>query len=365
MWKAAPGALVVVVVLMLIGARDASAQSVTANCDVPGGRDACDHWYTTPWVSLSWTWTSGGMKVSGCDNELFSADSPIRRRECVVRWVDTETVDTGRAWIGIDRTPPLVTAAPARSPDHNGWFNHPVAVAFTGADATSGIHSCTSADYAGPDAAGVVLGGTCQDVAGNVGGGSFALNYDATAPAAPDVTATPNNNRVTLRWSPPAGAEVIEVARMTGTGQPALLFRGGGTSFTDRELKNGRRHRYLITSIDQAGNRAIDRASAVPTKSHLLSPADGARLGAPPLLLWEGVKRATYYNVQLYRGRHKVMTRWPRAQRLQLTDTWRFDGARRRLKAGKYTWFVFPGFGERSDRDFGKLLGKSSFRIVG
>ncbi len=213
---------------------------------------------------------------------------------------------------------------------------------------------------AGPDAAGVVLAGSCQDFAGNVGGASFGLNYDSTAPAAPDVTAVPNDNRVTLRWAPPADAETIEIARITGTGLPALVFRGGGTSFTDRQLKNGQRQRYLITSIDRAGNRAIDRASAVPTKSHLLSPADGARIGKPPLLLWEGLKRATYYNVQLYRGRQKVLTRWPREEQLQLPETWRLGGERRRFKEGIYTWFVFPGFGERSERRFGKLLGKSS-----
>jgi hypothetical protein len=239
-------------------------------------------------------------------------------------------------------------------------------VAFRGSDATSGVQSCTSAGYGGPDAAGVVLNGTCQDVGGNVGGASFPLNYDSTAPAAPDVTARPNNNRVTLRWAPPADAEVIEVARMTGTGLPALLFRGGGvTSFTDRPLKNGKRSRYVVTSIDRAGNRAFDRASAVPTKSHLLSPADGARLAQPPLLIWEGKRRATYYNVQLYRGRHKLLSRWPRAEQFQLPETWRFDGKRRRFREGKYTWFIFPGFGDRSDRRFGKLLGKSDFRIVG
>ena len=58
------------------------------------------------------------------------------------------------------------------------------------------------------------------------------------------------------------------------------------------------------------------------------------------------------------------MTRWPRAEQLQLTETWRFDGERRRFKEGNYTWFVFPGFGDRSDRRFGELLGKSTFRVV-
>ena len=265
----------------------------------------------------------------------------------------------------MDRTPPVVSAAPARPPDYNGWFNHPVSVAFTGADATSGVQSCTGTGYGGPDATGVVLSGTCSDVAGNVAAGSYGLNYDSTRPARPDVTATPNDNQVTLRWAPPADAETIEVARITGNGLPALLFRGAATSFTERGLKNGKRRRYLVTSIDRAGNRAVDRAHAVPTGSPLLSPAEGTRLQKPPLLDWEAVKRASYYNVQLYRGHEKVLTRWPRSSELQLPETWRFAGVRRRFGPGSYTWFVFPAFGERSDRRFGELLGKSTFRVVG
>ncbi len=240
-----------------------------------------------------------------------------------------------------------------------------MSVAFAGTDATSGVQSCTSAGYGGPDAAGVVLGGSCQDVAGNVGAAYFPLNYDATPPGAPQVTATPDDNQVTLRWPPAAGAELIEVARITAAGLPALVFRGGGTSFTDRPLRNQQRQRYLITSIDRAGNRAHGLASAVPTASPLIGPPRGARLGEPPLLVWEAAKRASYYNVQLYRGEQKVLSRWPRRAQLQLSEIWHFDGGRRRLKAGPYTWFVFPGFGERSDRRFGKLLGKSSFRVVG
>jgi hypothetical protein len=362
MWKAAPGALVVVV-LLLVGAGQASAQDVHANCDVPGGRDGCNHWYTTPLVSLTWAPDSGGQILSGCNTRSFDRDTPIQWYSCKVQW--GTTVEEEAVWIGVDRTAPVISAAPARPPDYNGWFNHPISVAFGGTDATSGVQSCTSASYGGPDAAGVVLAGSCQDVAGNVGAGSFALNYDSTPPAQPDVTAMPNDNRVTLRWAPPADAEAIEVARMTGTGLPALVFRGGGTSFTDRGLKNGKRHRYLITSVDRAGNRAVDRASAVPTSSPLLSPARRARLAQPPLLVWESVKRATYYNVQLYRGRQKILSRWPRAEEFQLSETWRFGGERQRLKPGSYTWFVFPAFGERLDRRFGKLLGKSSFRIVG
>jgi hypothetical protein len=367
MWKAAPGALVVVALLLIGGVQSSAAGPTPVTVECSPLPINCQAWYREP-VTVRWSAPQAhGVQPGTCiPAQTLTGDTKGTKLWCVAWEGSSEDATTASITIRIDKSPPSVTAAiPSRPPDYGGWFNHPVSFSFTGTDAVSGIAGCSSAAYGSGDGAGVLVAGTCQDVAGNVGGGSFALNYDSTAPAAPDVTARPNDNRVTLRWAPPADAEMIEVARMTGTGLPALLFRGGGTSFTDRALKNGKRHRYLITSIDRAGNRAIDRASAVPTKSHLLSPADGARLGEPPLLLWEAVKRATYYNVQLYRGRKKVMTRWPRAEQLQLTETWRFAGERMRLRPGKYNWFIFPAFGDRSDRRFGKLLGKSSFRIVG
>jgi hypothetical protein len=367
MWKAAPGALVVVALLLApapVAAQFPPDSPLQYSC-LTAPQD-CSAWYTQP-VDLVWDWNNTLYMESGgtCSDRRFTADTRGTTVTCQIRHRTNGSEHTVPVTIRVDRTAPSVSAAPERPPDYNGWFNHPISVAFRGTDATSGVQSCTSASYGGPDAAGVVLGGSCQDIAGNIGAGSFALNYDSTPPAQPDVTAMPNDNRVTLRWAPPADAEAIEVARMTGTGLPALLFRGGGTSFIDRGLKNGKRHRYLITSIDRAGNRAVDRASAVPTSSPLLSPARRARLAQPPLLVWEAVKRATYYNVQLYRGREKILSRWPRAEEFQLSETWRFGGERQRLKPGPYTWFVFPAFGERSDRRFGKLLGKSSFRIVG
>ena len=48
--------------------------------------------------------------------------------------------------LNYDATPPSVTGAAAeRPPDGNGWYNHPVAIAFTGRDDTSGVaalHEC-------------------------------------------------------------------------------------------------------------------------------------------------------------------------------------------------------------------------------
>jgi hypothetical protein len=40
-----------------------------------------------------------------------------------------------------------------------------------------------------------VVSGTCQDVAGKVGNGSFAVNYDATPPLAPSVDLLPGDRQ--------------------------------------------------------------------------------------------------------------------------------------------------------------------------
>src|SRR5262249_62252132 len=81
-----------------------------------------------------------------------------------------------------DWTPPNVSASAGRDPDANGWYNHPLGVAFSGTDATSGIDSCSSASYSGPDDGSASVSGSCKDNAGNSAGGSFSFKYDSTPP---------------------------------------------------------------------------------------------------------------------------------------------------------------------------------------
>ena len=344
-------------------AASGEAQTVVANCDTPPSqRDGCDRWYTAGSVSLSWHWDAGGSIVSGCATGALSAEGRFER-PCRVDWSNGTSI-TKTVWIGIDRTPPqLVGLQPDRPPDYNGWFNHPVGLTFQAVDATSDVASCSATGYGGPDGAGIPIGGSCSDVAGNTGLGSFPLNYDATPPASPDVEALPRNRRVVLRWSSTPDT-VSQVVRIGPSGRRKLVFLGARGKFTDRKLRNGRRYRYVVTLIDQAGNRAADRARARPTASPLLSPFRGARLRAAPLLVWKPVRRARYYNVQLVRNGNKILSRWPRVARLQLGSTWRYAGRPYRLVRGRYCWRVWPGFGDFSKRRYGELLGTSCFRIV-
>lgn len=358
-------ALLVVVGVLAVpaGVAEAVPPSLQFQCS-PGPPD-CTGWYRSQ-VTLKWDWhdITASPNRGDCSDRSLTADTRGAKIYCEV--VDDASGDTtGRTvTIKIDRTPPAIPGPGfARPPDYNGWFNHPVAFGFVGQDATSGVESCTSGTYGGPDGGGMSVAGSCRDVAGNVASASFPLNYDATPPAPPAVTAMPGNHRVALRWSPPAG-NLVEVVRLAKGKPPKLVYLGAERELNDRKLRNGRRYRYVVTLIDQAGNRTAARASAVPTKSRLLVPADGARAPKPPLLIWKPARRARYYNVQLFLRGRKVMTRWPRAARLQLRERWRFQGRRHRLVRGRYCWYVWPGRGPLSERRYGRLLGKSCFTVT-
>jgi hypothetical protein len=134
-------------------------------------------------------------------------------------------------------------------------------------------------------------------------------------------------------------------------------------------------HQFEVRSTDSAGNAdptsAVHRwtivASARTPKaaSALFAPRAGARVASPPLLRWRRVAKATYYNVQLYRGRVKILSTWPTRTRLQLRARWTYLGRARRLTSGAYRWYVWPGYGPAPARRYGNLLGESSFTLGG
>jgi hypothetical protein len=84
----------------------------------------------------------------------------------------------------------------------------------------------------------------------------------------------------------------------------------------------------------------------------------------PPLLVWRAVKRARYYNVQLYRKGAKILSIWPARARLKLHKRWRYNGKSFRLRSGSYTWLVWPAYGTREKPRYGALLGQSTFKVV-
>ena len=76
------------------------------------------------------------------------------------------------------------------------------------------------------------------------------------------------------------------------------------------------------------------------------------------------MRRASYYNVQLFRDGRKILSVWPSAPRLKLKWSWTFAGQSYRLRPGSYRWYVFPGLGKRAVARYGAFLGENRFTVV-
>ena len=225
-----------------------------------------------------------------------------------------------------------------------------------------------------------------RDAAGNEARGKSTLTVRPKPPPGtpqlppPQVDRTPPGDVVGLKvkvgnavirmtWKKPTANDFdhVEIARSaTEPGAPAsTVYRGTGTSYVDRSVRNGIEYRYLVVSVDRAGNVSDGVAvAAMPKRALLLSPADGAKLKKAPKLTWVAAANAHYYNVQLFRGKAKILSAWPTATTLALHRTWTFSRRKYRLTRGTYRWYVWPGVGARADARYGPVLGTSSFQIV-
>ena len=345
------------------------------------GTTGTNGWYTSP-VIVSWQVGDGtpGVAITGvspgCNPTTFAGDTPSATQTCAATSGDGSSASVTTRAFKIDHTPPAsISAATTRPADHVPWFTSPVSVAFSGSDAMSGIASCTTESYAGPDSPSAGVSGTCRDAAGNTSAPfTFALAYDATPPALSDVTASPGDTTASLSWKPSADTQAVSVVATARGGAPRTVYQGPGTAFRDTGLTNGVGYTYTVTAFDAAGNAASQTASATPF-SMLVAPRPSARINGrharsnPPRLTWHPKAGATYYNVQLFRRMHghwrKVMSRWPQKNHLQLPAAWTYRGTRWRLNAAHYRWFVWPGYGDKSRQRYGKLLGKRDFYITG
>jgi hypothetical protein len=131
-----------------------------------------------------------------------------------------------------DSSPPSVRGAATRGPDANGWYNHAVTVEFSGSDSLSGIASCSTTTYSGPDSPKAGVGGSCRDGAGNTRSTTYEIKYDATAPTteaktdrAPDANGW-FNHAVTVAFVGTDAASGID------TCAPSVVYKGPDTEKT-------------------------------------------------------------------------------------------------------------------------------------
>ncbi len=149
--------------------------------------------------------------------------------------------------------PTSVDVSADRSPNVGGYYNAPFTATWTGSDATSGIASCTSTTYSGPDTASGSVNGACTDEAGNTSGNvAFNFMYDGTAPiitfvdrTAPNVNGW-NSTDVTVNWSCSDAISGV----VSPTVSQILTTEGANQSATG-------------TCTDNAGNTATDTQTGI------------------------------------------------------------------------------------------------------
>jgi hypothetical protein len=324
-------------------------------------------WYTRP-VTVAFSGTDAVSGVEGCSTVTYSGpDSGSASVSGTCRDHAGNVGAAGSFPLKFDATAPAVTgAAPDRAPDSGGWYRRPVNVAFSGTDAVSGVDGCSTATYGGPDSGTASVSGTCRDRAGNVSAaGSFALKFDANAPSLANVAVRARSHKAVLRWKRLAPWEVVTIRRSPGRrkAKQTTVYQGRGKTFTDRSLRNGVTYRYLVVASDPASNRATKTVKALP-KGPLRAPAEEARVSAPPLLAWVRVRKAAFYNVQLFRNGRKIFSAWPAQPRLRLRKTWVWNGRRQRLVPATYRWFVWPAYRRHGKVRYGKPLGHSDFVVA-
>ena len=315
-------------------------------------------------VTVNWTKT-GEAGSQGCDTTTLSTDTPGTKLTCRI-WDNNGGEIIQSVTIKLDKTAPAVTAAAGRAADANGWYNHAVAVTFSGTDATSGMASCVGGAYSGPDNPEASVAGNCQDLAGNVARATFSFKYDSTPPQVTAVSTKRGNRTAQFSWRASADTKRVEIARAPGrkgAGQ-SVVYTGDASSFRDAGLTAGRNYRYRITGFDEAQNR-VDQTLTFTASGRLLTPAPGekVKLGQKTILTWTRLKKASYYNLQLIRG-GKVLSAWPVRASFQLPRSWVYQGRRYRLRPGVYRWYVWPGIGRISANRYGRLLGSSSFVVT-
>jgi hypothetical protein len=298
------------------------------------------------------------------------------RHTFVVRAVDTLgnvgpeavhawTIETAAPAVAITAGPPALGNGTAVSLS----FSADEAATFQCNLDDRGFEPCGSpAAYAGLREGGHAFVVRATDAAGNVGAASRSWTIDTTAPD------------TTLASRPPARTTATTAAFRFSTSEAGTFeCRLDGGSFspctspkTYRALARGR-HSFAVRAVDLAGNVdatpslsqwTLTAATRRVAASPLFAPPPQAQVTRPPLLRWRAVRRATYYNVQLYRAGRKVLTTWPTRARLQLRARWRFNGRVQTLEPGSYRWYVWPAYGRPSAQRYGRVLGTSTFVVA-
>jgi hypothetical protein len=312
----------------------------------------------------------GGItSTTGCDPAVpVAGPNTGTTRTCSATSGGGTTTITTKL-LKIDATPPAgVAATLSRGADYRGWYNHPLGLAWHGTDATSGIASCSAVTYAGPDRAGARIGGGCTDRAGNAASATAYINYDATAPVLRQVSVKSKAGSDLVRWTSSSPSDTVVVQRwVRGAKQPGankgVVFSGNGSAFADTKIRSNLEYHYSVQAFDQAANASPRISVTALAKVLTLGKTPYTpRAAAEPILRWGRARGATYYHLQLFRGKKRLLATWPPTRQFALQATWKWSGHRYRLRPGRYRWYVWAGLGKRSFARY-RAIGSAQFIV--
>ena len=141
-----------------------------------------------------------------------------------------------------------------------------------------------------------------------------------------------------------------------------------GSRAAARVADRGRRRPLLIGSIVAVslvalvGALVLTRGHARDSRRPASTAAAPSRRHAPKPLYahtearvfgWPRVRRASSYDVRLFRAGVKIFEARTAATRLAVPRRWTFDGRRLSLRPGNYVWQVRPRFGRRRAARYG------------
>jgi hypothetical protein len=341
----------------------ASGPVVTFSCN-PAPTD-CTGWYRQN-VTITWSYSDPSstiLNTDGCNTRTLTGDTQAAPQHCYVENGNEQWTKVDIA-IKVDRTPPQVAVAADRGPDSNGWYVRPVAFRWNGADATSGIASCSAVIYGGPDRASVPVSGGCADNAGNTATSTLSINYDATAPVLKKVSVTSSAGLDVVRWRSSSASDTLVLQRSArGSDAQPVVFRRTGTTLRDRKIRSDVEYTYTAQTFDQAGNPSRKLSvTALPKVLTLRKLRYVPRAAPRPILRWERKRGAAYYHVQLFRGSKRILAAWPETHHFGLPAAWKWGGHRYRLHRGHYRWYVWAGLGRRSFARY-RTIGSAQFIV--
>jgi hypothetical protein len=356
---------------LLLAAPISADPSPTASYTITG-ISGTNSWYRGSsggnYVVLHWSVQDPGgviVSTSGCEAAIkINGPTTGANQTCTASLAGGGSVSWKTNAIKIDADPPVgVSPSLARGADFNGWYNHPVGISWSGSDATSGIATCSSVTYGGPDGANAV-GGGCTDNAGNAASSPVGISYDGTAPVLSRVTITSGAVADVLRWTSSSSSDLAVVQRSArGNKEQPIVFRGTGSSFADKKIQHSLEYSYSLQTSDQAGNTSRKISlRALPKVLTLRKLPYVPRASSKPILRWDAVRRASYYHLQLFRGSKRIFAAWPVKNELGLPAAWKWSGHRYRLGPGHYRWYVWAGLGRRSFAHY-KAVGSARFIV--